>query len=149
MWWVTTATTTRKCNCSLSDSATWATSATGPLSWDSPGKVSGVGCHSFLSWIIIIDVYCSVSRVMSDTSQPHELQHAGCPSPSLQFAQLNVHGSVIVLSTSLISLTLLPLAVVFPAASGCYQWVSCLHAVASYWSFWPSLPMPCYKMGSP
>ena len=52
----------------------------------------------FMAWIVPVVQKCSRSdqishSVMSDSLQPHELQHARppCSSPTLEFTQTQVH----------------------------------------------------------
>ena len=75
--------------------------------------------------------------VMSDSLQPHGLQHdrPPCPSPTPEFTQTHVHwlGDAIQPSHPLSSPS--PPTFNLSQHQGLFQWVSSLHQVAKYWSF--------------
>ena len=62
-----------------------------PHPWDSPGKSTGVGCHCLLWWADVnrhffkedICCCCSVAKLLSNSLQPHGLQHTSLPCPSV------------------------------------------------------------------
>ena len=62
-----------------------------PHPWDSPGKSTGVECHCLLWWADVnrhffkedICCCCSVAKLLSNSLQPHGLQHTSLPCPSV------------------------------------------------------------------
>ena len=75
--------------------------------------------------------------VVSDSLQPHGLQHARlpCPSSLLELAQTHVYRVGDAIQPSHLLLTPSPHAFNFSQHQGFFQWVSSLHQVAKYWSF--------------
>jgi len=74
---------------------------------------------------------------MSDSLQPHELQHTRppCPSPTPKFTQTQVNwvGDAIQPSHPLLSPS--PPALNLSQHQGLFKWVRSSHQVAKYWSF--------------
>ena len=73
---------------------------------------------------------------MPDSLQPHRLQHARLPSPSLslQFAQTHVHWVSDAMQSSHPLSSPSPPALNFSQHQGLCQWVSSLHQVAKWWA---------------
>ena len=110
-----------------------------PYPWDSPGKSTGVGCHCLLWWADLnrhffkedICCCCSVAKLLSNSLQPHGLQHTNLPCPSVspgvcsnscplnQGCYPHISSSVIPFSSTLD----------LSQHQGHFQWVSSLHQV--------------------
>ena len=94
--------------------------------------------HSLLFWKFGSIQSGLVTQSMSDSLQPHGLQHnrPPCPSPSShELTQTHVHwvGDAIQPSHPLSSPS--PPTFNLSQHQGLFQWVSSLHQVAKYWSF--------------
>ena len=73
---------------------------------------------------------------MSDSLQPHELQHCQASLSSIfEFAQIHMHWVSDAIQPSHPLLPPFTLDLNFPQHRGFFKWIGSLHQVATYWNF--------------